>query len=342
LSEKQRRLREIALAAARNDVDGLNSLLIGVEHPRDLIVAARCVYSSVFLTPFTTGILEVAAFWGSVEVFKLLVNFFKFEPDCDTFSVALAGGDLEMVRLVADSLGPCLEPHMSVFLRVASEYHRTVCLRWLASKTRTLKIDLLFRWLFRKHPGDAVLELIENGLYPWSDAARRAASEWPLTAGLPFGPAPAPFIVLPDSILLRFSERMDEFFNILHCQLRLITFGYGDGRDSVDAFVAVTTSERRYLFLGETLDGSSYLLYYDADLSESPAPSLAEAKDYFDSAGLTFALRKRLRFPVHVFALNNTDSAATLWPEKFPQHRVGKVPCMSDLVIARWELWRVT
>jgi hypothetical protein len=148
------------------------------------------------------SLLDVAAGSGSVDVFKFLVSFHNAKPGRDTFCAAVSSGNVEIIRIVWDSLSGRDRVVTSQFLEVAADFHRAEILMWLFDNASVGVRERFIQFALRRHLADSLLAVLKGGYLPWSRSSREAASRWPPASVIPFRTPPTSCNGIPPETLL--------------------------------------------------------------------------------------------------------------------------------------------
>jgi hypothetical protein len=160
---------EVAEAAASNDFVLVGCLL----GPRDVnTVACTNLPETIVRRPKSCVLLDVAVGAGAVEVSKCLLEFHGAKPTRETLKMAIAIGNLELIRLIWARL-PDEQHSRGDLLEVAADFHRGEPLRWLFRDSHVGEQELFFVDALEAHFADGLLEVLGERVRPWWWRTRR-------------------------------------------------------------------------------------------------------------------------------------------------------------------------
>jgi hypothetical protein len=183
----------LAVAAAWNDVATVGRLL-GARDVNAVVFEREDVPGSLLRRPLKHSLLDVAVGSASVDLTKCLLEFHAAKPTRETLKMALAAGNLELIRLVRRQLREAELEHRVDLLEVAAEFHQLEALVWLVRDASIVELELLAVFALEQKLADMLVVAFDNGFRPWWGQTRELAVEWRASARFVFVPAPVGFL----------------------------------------------------------------------------------------------------------------------------------------------------
>jgi hypothetical protein len=181
---------QLGAANASDDVAESGRLLIAKDVNKTYIEAKNLPAKLLRRPEFGCSALDVAVGSGAVDVAKFLIEFLRAKPRRETLKMALASGNIELVRMCWGLL-PDEQDERLDLLEVASDFHRVEVLAWLFRDTDKFEKELFVGFAIRRHLADALLTVSVDRFKPWW--AVEAGAQWAPSHDLEFKSAPDGF-----------------------------------------------------------------------------------------------------------------------------------------------------
>jgi hypothetical protein len=120
------------------------------------------------------------------EVSKCLLEFHKAKPTRNTLKLAIASGNIELIRLIWTRL-PDEQHSRGDLLEIAADFHREEPLRWLCRDSSVFERELFVVFALEAHLADALLDATREGFRPWWQRTREVAATYRDAREMEFG-----------------------------------------------------------------------------------------------------------------------------------------------------------